>query len=201
MESKIEKAKSFVSKLLSEQLNPNLLYHNLNHTLSVYQSATEIANALGINGRELEEIQLAALFHDTGFIDTYLGHEKRSCEIAEEFLSNEGLNKDIIDKIKRIILCTDMQNQPNSLEEKIIRDADISYLGEKNMIEHSNLLREEWKLVLDRKYTDKEWYEINIEFLKNHHFFTEYADKKFSHVKDNFISYYEQKLRDNNLNS
>jgi uncharacterized protein len=36
-------------------------------------------------------------------------------------------------------------------------------------------LRKEWQLILNKFYSDLEWYELNITFLKNHRYFSPFG--------------------------
>ena len=61
------------------------------------------------------------------------------------------------------------------------------YLAETNMIQRSNQLRKEWATILNKVYTDKEWYELNIQFLTAHAFQTQYCRDQFNYGKFNNI--------------
>jgi uncharacterized protein len=77
------------------------------------------------------------------------------------------------------ILATQMAQQPKNKVEQIICDADLLYLGTANFTEGSNQLREEWANTINKIYTDREWYQLNIQFLKNHRFHLKYSRERF----------------------
>src|SRR5215212_3088504 len=53
-------------------LSPNLTYHCVNHTLDVVEQSGRIASEEGItNERDLFLLKVAALYHDSGFLETY----------------------------------------------------------------------------------------------------------------------------------
>src|SRR5881394_1535151 len=80
-ENGLEKIQSNVLAKL-KGLSPNLTYHCLNHTLDVVEQSGRIAAVEGItNERDLFLLKVAALYHDSGFLETYSHHEKKSCEI------------------------------------------------------------------------------------------------------------------------
>ena len=69
--------KELKTKLLAKLkgLNPNLTYHSLEHTLDVIEQSGRIASEEGItNERDLFLLQVAALYHDSGFLETYSHH-------------------------------------------------------------------------------------------------------------------------------
>ena len=84
------KLKSGMLKLLRTDLDPRLTYHNPEHTEDVLQHVERIAAAENITDKRLLHLmRIAALFHDTGFLRTYKGHEEVSCIIMRERLGME----------------------------------------------------------------------------------------------------------------
>jgi putative nucleotidyltransferase with HDIG domain len=68
---------------LQKGLAPTLTYHNVSHTLDVLRQATEIAARESfVNEEDLLLLKVGALYHDVGFLNTYAGHEEKSCLIA-----------------------------------------------------------------------------------------------------------------------
>ena len=111
-------------------LSPDLTYHCIDHTLDILEQSERIANEEGItNERDLFLLKVAALYHDVGFLETYAEHEKKGCDIFLE----DAVNLDFTDKekdiIRGLIMATKIPQQPNTLMEKIICDADLDYLG------------------------------------------------------------------------
>lgn len=71
--SLIEKARDYTDTLLEKC--KNYPYHNPRHTEGVLDRATYLALAEGVEGEDLEDLQIACLFHDTGFIESYEKNE------------------------------------------------------------------------------------------------------------------------------
>ena len=137
----VEKAEKFSTDLLSNELDPNYLYHNLKHTQRVVKSSRELIAALDLNDEDTEALLLTAWLHDTGYTRGSDEHEEKSAKIAEEFLSKEGYPKDDIKKIQDLILATKRYYSPVNLLEEIIRDADASHFGKKSYMETCEHLR------------------------------------------------------------
>ena len=78
----IQKASDYVFNLMREKLPANHIYHNYNHTVDVAESAIEIAEGIDLSKEDTEIVVLAAWFHDSGFVESYEGHEEHSKEIA-----------------------------------------------------------------------------------------------------------------------
>lgn len=180
-----EKAEKYVSRLLSTELDPNVRYHNLRHTQRVVKSTKEILESGTVNGVDPEVLELAAWFHDTGYIHGGEGHEANSCEIAEKFLLDEGYDPEKIEKIKTTILGTERFEEPETLEQEILRDADASHLGRKSYWETTEFLREELELMGIRSYSQSEWLKVNIDmFRSEHRFYTDYAKEHWEPEKE-----------------
>jgi len=176
MDSLVLSAENFVITLFNEQLDNVYVYHNLSHTKRVVEKTQELIEGMQIPENEALQLLLAAWLHDTGYINGTENHEERSVSIASKFLKEQGVSDNDITSIGSIIMATKMGYQPQTLHEKIIRDADCSHLGSKNFDEFAQLLRKEWELALNKNYTDSDWIQENIGFLTEHHkFHTNFA--------------------------
>jgi predicted metal-dependent HD superfamily phosphohydrolase len=133
---------------------------------------------------DTEILLIAAWFHDTGFADTILLHEHSSSKYAEEFLEKEGFSQLRIQQIKNIILSTQATIIPQTLVEKLLKDADLSHVGSENYFQRLALLRKEWELTQQKVYSDNDWFKMNATFLKNHQFFSPAAEKLYSKQKE-----------------
>src|SRR5205809_300851 len=103
-ENAIEKIQTSVLTKL-KGLNPNLTYHCANHTLDVVEQSGRIAREEGItNERELFLLKVAALYHDSGFLETYSAHEKKSCEIFLKDTTSYNFTEDEKEIIEGLIM-------------------------------------------------------------------------------------------------
>lgn len=185
MSKLLEATETFVTHLLSEELDSRYLYHNLKHTQRVVQSTKELLEHYGLDEKERNTLLLAAWLHDTGYTRGSADHEKESSRIADKFLSEQGVEAGTIEQVSGLIMATHRYHEPDNPLEEIIRDADAFHLGAKNFVEISELLREELSRMGIAHYTTGEWREANIEmFRTEHHFYTEYAREHWQPGKD-----------------
>lgn len=176
MDQLIEKADKFVLNLFKEKLPNTFLYHNYKHTQRVVKSTKELIDNSEINVKEKEALLLAAWLHDTGYTRTFKGHEKESANIATSFLKENNATPELIEKVQQYIKATCFDTEPETLPEKIIRDADSSHFAKDYFEETSELLRQELELQNIKNYTAPEWVQENIEMLtERHQFYTTYA--------------------------
>lgn len=174
-----QEAEKYITDLLEEKLGDNYSYHNLSHTLGVRDACLEIGTGMNLKGEELEMLELAALFHDTGFVAQYDGHEEASQRIAKAFLEQKKYKDKKLNKVLRCIEITQMGKEPETMLEQIMKDADLANLGSTDYLHTLDGLRYEWEVMLGQVHSDKEWFELNRSFLKNHSYYTSYADTTF----------------------
>ncbi|NJB36745.1 MULTISPECIES: Pycsar system effector family protein [Flavobacteriaceae] len=184
----LQKAESFVTDLLTNELDPNFLYHNLRHTQRVVESLEELLEHYKPKAKTKEALLLAAWFHDTGYTKSVTEHEKNSCILAREFLEKEGVDHAQIEQICAYIMATEKGYEPQNLEEQIIRDADASHLGQKSYPDTTELLRMELSQLGIAEYSPSEWREENIKmFRADHFYYTDYAKENWQARKDKNI--------------
>lgn len=180
-----EKAENFVQDLFRKKLPNTFIYHNFKHTQRVVKSTKELIENSQITVKQEEPLILAAWLHDTGYTETYAGHEEKSVEIAEGWLEDQNADRELINEVSRIILASRMQAEPKDLPEKIIKDADTSHLAKDYFEETSEFLRQELKLQKIKNYDHQEWIEKNIElFTELHQYYTPYARENWREQKD-----------------
>ena len=140
MSALIIEVEKFVSSFLSKSIHPHFVYHNLAHTQRVVKKVIEISENAEVEKTALENLEIAAWFHDTGYVDGSAKHEEKSVEIAREFLGSKNISEERIQAITTLILATEMKYVPQNSLEEIIKDADCAHLASKNFLdiaEHS----------------------------------------------------------------
>ncbi len=165
-----------------ELLSPDLTYHSIDHTMDVLKQCLKIAALEDVAGHELDLLKIAALYHDTGFLFAYLGHEEKSCDIFLEDIKGLDVKTNDVQKILGIIMSTKVPQKPKTLLQKIICDADLDYLGRKDFPLITDRLKQEflkYSIVKDVK----EWKEVQRDFLKKHRFHTASSQKRREPVK------------------
>lgn len=146
----------------------NLEYHNFNHVLDVEKTVVIIVKEEKVANKEKFVLQTAAILHDIK------RSEKVSAEVAKKVLKNLGYNQTQINLVADLILATKREKEPKNLLEKILLDADLDNLGREDFFERNSALRkEQGKLDVP----DYEWHKKTYDFLKNHRYYTNTAQK------------------------
>ncbi len=198
MENVLIKVEKYASSLLRNDLPHTFIYHNLGHTLRVIKSLNELIEGEKIESKYAENLLIAGWFHDVGYTKGCENHEENGARLASSFLKEQNVDDTRINDIKKLILITKMGNEPETLLEKIICDADNSHFGKKGYQEICELLREEWEQTDRKTFTDSEWVQENITFFTKHHrFYTDYALNNWQQTKDKNLSALYKSLKKN----
>ena len=177
----------FVINLLKSKIPDTYYYHNYEHTLYVIDKAVEIGKHEKCDDIELRLLSAAALWHDTGYINTYRDHEEESCKLASRYLPGYGYNAAEVKTICSMIMATKIPHKPSGKLEEIIADADMEYLGTgQAALQANNLYRE--LNILNPLLTKKEWDQIEIKFLQEQRFFTAYCKQNKKKKKNDYLN-------------
>lgn len=171
----VNEASKFIANFFEEKISAELTFHNLNHTLDVLQAVRIIGVQSNISEIELCSVEVAALFHDCGYSEAYVGHEEISKKIAILFLKAHDCRKEFIIEVEECIEATKFSQRPMNLKAKILCDADMYHVTKPNYLQYSEALRKEHAIYLNKIFSEAEWTSKNYEFLSHHNYFTEYG--------------------------
>jgi predicted metal-dependent HD superfamily phosphohydrolase len=192
--SLLEKAEEFVRNLFEHKVPKEYSYHSIDHTMRVVRKLKELAANTGCDEENQEILALSAMFHDTGFSQSYDNHEEASKKIAIGFLRQQGFPVKKIDLIVGCINATKMSSMPANRLQMLIKDADTSSLGSRNFFEYTEYLRQELNTVKGEHIDEMGWNYINLQFMKDHRFFTEAGRMRFGPMKKQNLKQIERNL-------
>lgn len=170
----IKDAAEYVFNLFKNKLQGDYVYHNYQHTADTVKACKALCKPYNLTSRDYEKLLLAAWFHDTGYTETYEGHEEKSVAILKDFLK-DGYEDDDLADIETLILSTKAFSKIDGTFQEILHDADYIHIGKKKFNQRASLLRIEWERILNKTYTELEWAEEQLNFLVNTTFKTEEA--------------------------
>ena len=163
----------FIDLLEQNEFVSKLKYHGPHHTVDVMNAAERIGLAEGIGKEELMLVKLAALFHDSGFLNKYQDNEFEGAKLAKRELPRYGFTDAQVEIVVNMILATKIPQDPQNHLEEILCDADLDYLGrEKEEFDRisSSLAQELVDMKILKSIED--WDPIQIKFLESHHYYT-----------------------------
>lgn len=190
----VHEAERFVRDHFDREIPAQYVYHNFAHTRRVAGVINELALEAQVSDEERENLVLSALFHDTGFSVSAKNHELHSKDIAAKFLRDKGFSEARIGEVLKCIDATRLGHAPSTRLEMLMKDADTSSLGEENFFEITEQLRQELNTVHGEGIDESTWDSINLQFLKEHEFYTEEAKNRFTDAKKKHIRKIEKKL-------
>ncbi len=178
------------------QLPAYLVYHSMAHTTYVIDKAVMIAQAEQVDPEDLLLIKTGALFHDVGFIRQYQDHEEAGCDIAWEILPGYAFDPSSIGDVCSMIMATKPGNIPGTLFEKIVKDADLEYLGTSLFFQNSVLLHEELKHI-NPELNDIQFRQMQIQFISGHVYYTDFCKTYREEKKREHLFMLQKKTPDN----
>lgn len=177
----ITEAEDFVRAIFEEKIPSDIYtYHNWMHTTQVRDEVLLLARMSGVSPSDLEMLNLATLFHDAGFSETYTGHEDVSCRIARDFLEARRYPQERIQAILALIRSTRLDTRPGNHLEALLKDADTSSLGRAHFHIYTNSLRKELNTVQNAVLSKRDWAKANLRFLDEHAYFSEEGQKRYA---------------------
>ncbi|MCG8329357.1 MAG: DUF5706 domain-containing protein [Chitinophagales bacterium] len=189
-------AEKHVKGIFDKHFSPEYVFHDFPHTQNVVEAAVLIGNQYKLTDKELEILQLAAWFHDTGYYKDPENHEQMSCELAEAFLSERGYPEENILQLKGCIMATRLPQRPERLLEEILCDADLSHLGNEQYWDRCGRLRQEMLLARNVIMSEQEWVDFELDFMMRHRYHTDVARSLYNKRKRKHIKQLnKQKLR------
>ncbi len=165
-----EELEQYAATLYSDALP----YHNFNHALDCITAGRELMRRCREEGVAVDEavVYYALLFHDAGYHEDHLrkGHptkEAYSAALAEEALRRRGLPPATVRKVTDAILATRRDARFVSVEQKVVRAADLAGLAADYGVFRSNTekLKTEYEILMGRPVSWDEWIDMADEVL------------------------------------
>ncbi|QHS56643.1 HD domain-containing protein [Mucilaginibacter sp. 14171R-50] len=171
-----------------------LVYHDKAHTEGMVAAAAQIGNHYQLTDRDFFIVQAAAWFHDLGYMVDIAHHEAQSAVLAENFLRKHDADEADIEQIKTCILATQMPQNPVTLLDKIVCDADLFHLGTDDFFNTDKRLLKEIRALYHKDISKTEWRRKSLKFLEDHRYHTDYCQVLLSSGKQANIQALKSKI-------
>ncbi len=138
-------------QLVNAYIQPDRHYHNLTHILQVLTTIDRFSATL----QNPSAVYLAAWFHDFIYDSQAADNELQSAKAAGKLLTVVGADKDLIDRVRVLILATQgHQIDPDDPELCMFLDADLAILGSEPLqyLVYQQSIRREYSWVSDAAY-------------------------------------------------
>ncbi|MBL8473843.1 MAG: HD domain-containing protein [Rhodocyclaceae bacterium] len=189
-------AVAYALERLARELPAGLSYHTAAHTADdVLPAARRLARLAGVSEGETGLLEVAAAFHDLGYINTHAGHEAASVEIMRQVLPEYGFCPGSIARLAGLVMTTCMPQTPRDELEQLMADADLDVLGRDDFLPTSIALWRE-QATLGRNIAWPDWLQSQLKFLQNHRYFTTVARRLRDAGKAANIALVERMIRE-----
>lgn len=136
--------------LIRHWREPHRRYHTLEHLqecLDAFDGAADLASRPG-------EVELAIWYHDAIHEIGVDSNELKSAYLAERAITAAGGDREAIGRVRNLILATRHQALPETTDEALLLDIDLSILGapDKRFDRYDADIREEYHAVPWSKY-------------------------------------------------
>lgn len=191
----VEGAIAYAIGRLRNELPAYLTYHNLWHTKHDVMPAVErLARLEQVDEEGMMLLRVAAAFHDVGYVTRHNEHEITGARIAAQVLPEYGFSSKQIDAIMGMIVATRLPQMPRNPLEEIMVDADLDTLGRDDFSKRSEDLRQEL-IALGQSISNGQWQRQQLNFVKNHEFFTQAARELRRETKLKHLAMLEQRVK------
>ncbi|MEQ9119582.1 Pycsar system effector family protein [Fulvivirga sp.] len=192
--SLLKSAQSYSEEVL-KSLPEEFTYHNLQHTHEVVEAVDIIGKEEGLSEEELEDVKLAAWFHDLGYNCDSNNHEEESIRLMKDKFSEWGVENKRAERIAQIIASTKMPQNPTDKLSEVLCDSDLFHLSTDNFEQKSEHLRYEIARVCDQQMPQTDWMNKTLSFIGQHKYFTKYGQSVLEPKKQENIKQVKKKLK------
>jgi predicted metal-dependent HD superfamily phosphohydrolase len=129
---------------------PVRAYHNLQHITACLRAF----DAVPKEGLDATAVELAIWFHDVIYDPQAKDNEAQSAELFATLVREAGLEAELIARVKGLILITQHKALPQTPEEQLLVDVDLSILGaeEDAFAEYERQIRQEYGWVPEQEF-------------------------------------------------
>jgi uncharacterized protein len=191
----VDGAVAYALNRLAVELADDMSYHSLSHTRDdVIPAAMRLAQLAGLSELDTGLLCVAAAYRDLGFTEAPPEHELCGVRIAAQVLPAFGFDSRSIEQVLGAILATRLPQTPRHLMERLMADADLDGLGRDDFFERSAELLAE-RRAYGRAVTEEQWWREQVAFLKQHQYWTSYANNLRAEGKTRNLSLLQERMR------
>ncbi len=137
-------------RLLAHYTEPVRAYHNLEHIAACLRAFDETMT----QGADRKAVELAIWFHDVIYDPQAKDNEPQSAELFANCAREAELPEFLIAEVHRLILITQHKALPQTVEEQLLVDVDLSILGvdQAAFAEYERQIRAEYAWVPEKAF-------------------------------------------------
>ena len=190
----LKSAEEYATDILKNQLSSDIVFHNFEHTEKLLETIQEIGTVEQLSTEEMEIVQIAAWFLNTGYRDAYDEYEEKSTAIASQFLSQQEVPQDDIDKVVGCILAPQLGNKPASKIEEVFLDARQGLALKGDFKTQLEQLRNELFAVKKIEQSEVDSLQNHLKTILKYDFYTAYGREVLLPARDKLKAKLEKRL-------
>lgn len=177
----LQVTRQYILQLFNQRQDARLVYHNFQQTAEMIKMVETIGEGEALPFSMVEIAALAAWFYNIGYLFDYHNPKEKSIELASKFLRAQDYETE---KLKRVLQTLNVfqQDKVRILEQQLFSDAVTACAYPMNYTEKSTLHRLELELVLNQKFSKKEWVNFQMQQLLQTRFFTAYGKTHYEPI-------------------
>ena len=170
----VQRAADFVLDLLSTSLQSRFVFHNQRLTVLTVHAVRQIGLHQNLSQDEIHRLEIAAWFHNTGFVREAKNPINSAAAFTNNFLERNGVDIKEKHQIIAAIRHTAHPHKVENLMEQVLYDAKWYFLAASNCKEMLQRMRQELAFQ-NEIYLDEEWRSYVARMVYGHEYLTEYG--------------------------
>jgi len=163
----------YILKQFESYASADLYYHNVKNTIDLYTHAELFGRAENLKDQDMLIVLTAALMRNTGFLIGYDNVHEDTLQSTREILPKFKYNRQQIENVCNLLIGVENNAEPQTLNEKVLKDAIYSYIGR---VDFEELMKDLYKEVKKMRNTKLEtWKEDQLKILENFKYHTRAA--------------------------
>lgn len=203
----LQQVEIYATKALTNDLSEKFVYHDIEYAHRMIRAIKEIGEHEKLNDSDREILLIAGWMNNVGFVegnkfnitspeDLFSKCNKCSVDLSEKFLSELSFPEDKINQITKIIQESRPGEHERSPLSNILADAITIDWGKPKAKKNLKKLYEEFLLTEAISYGKGTWYEIVLEYLNKHEYYTNFGKTFLEPVKLDLIEKIEKEKKD-----
>ena len=171
----LEKVGKYIAARFETHAVPSICFHNLASTNSIVKAVKKISTHSKLLKKELTVLEVAAWFHNVGYLENSREYKQNSAKLARVFLEQENITETVIQRVTDLIMATRDNHQFADQLEEIMFDAELYYFSKTTFLVKNELLRRETEFLVQREITQEEWNRDMVTLMETHQYSTTYC--------------------------
>lgn len=183
----LDKVELFASRVIANEMSEKVVFHDLRRTRQLVKGVKEIIAVEQVTEEERELLLVSAWMMNTGFKDVEKYQKEKadipllaycmscSVKLTERYLRSIEYPEYKMQKVLNTIKNAAPMTEPTNHLERILKDAFFVFFAKKGAKKEMKLMYEESLLTGATTVSKGTWFEIVLDYLEKHNYYTDYG--------------------------